>query len=146
MWILRVVLAFIGAVIVTTVLGAIFHTQFILARLVDIGIDIPFAERWATTLHDIGGMAPLFGAVIALGFLVAFIAGALVYHWAGVQRNLVYAVAGAVAIAVALGLMSMVYEMTPIASARSWAGFLSQMAAGALGGLAFAFISRPHTA
>src|SRR5690554_5860363 len=79
MWILRIVLAFIGAVIVTTVLGAVFHTQFILARLVDMGIDIPFAERWSTTLHDIGGMAPLFGVVIALGFLVAFIAGALVY-------------------------------------------------------------------
>lgn len=146
MWILRIVLAFICAVIVATVLGAIFHTQFILARLVDMGIDIPFAERWSTTLHDIGGMAPLFGAVIALGFLVAFIAGALVYRWAGVQRNLVYAVAGAVAIAVALGLMGMVYEMTPIASARSWAGFIAQMVAGASGGLAFALISRQRTA
>lgn len=146
MRIVRVVLAFIGAVVVTTLLGAIFHTQFVLARLVDMGIAIPFSERWSTTLHDIGGMAPLFGAIIALGFVVAFLAGALVYRFAGVQRNLVYVVAGAVAIAIALSLMGMVYEMTPIASARSWAGFLAQMGAGALGGLAFALLSRRREA
>lgn len=146
MRILKLVLAFVAAVIVTTILGAVFHTQFVIGRLTDMGIAVSFSDRLATTLHDIGGMAPLFGLVIARGFLIAFLAGALVYRFAGTQRNLVYAVAGAVAIGVALSAMGMVYNITPIAGARSWAGFIAQMAAGALGGYVFALISRVRTA
>ena len=97
MRILKLVLAFVAAVIVTTILGAAFHTQFVIGRLTDMGIAVSFADRLSTTLHDIAGMAPLFGLVIAGGFLVAFLAGALVFRFAGTQRNVVYAVAGAVA-------------------------------------------------
>lgn len=146
MRILKLVLAFVAAVIVTTILGAAFHTQFVIGRLTDMGIAVSFADRLSTTLHDIAGMAPLFGLVIAGGFLVAFLAGALVFRFAGTQRNVVYAVAGAVAIGVALSLMAMVFNITPIAGARSWAGFIAQMAAGALGGYVFALISRVRTA
>lgn len=146
MRILKLVLAFVAAVIATTILGAAFHTQFVIGRLTDMGIAVSFADRMSTTLHDIAGMAPLFGMVIAIGFLVAFLAGALVYRFAGVQRDLIYVVAGAVAIAVALSAMAMVYNITPIAGARSWAGFVAQMAAGALGGYVFALVSRMRTA
>ena len=146
MRILNLLLAFVVAVIVTTILGAVFHTQFVIGRLTDMGIAVPFSDRLSTTLHDIAGMAPLFGLVIAGGFLVAFLAGALVFRLAGVQRNLVYAVAGAVALGVALSVMAMVFNSTPIAGARSWAGFVAQMAAGALGGYVFAIISRVRTA
>lgn len=146
MGILRVVLAFLAAVVVTTILGAAFHTQFVIGRLSDLGIAVSFSDRLSTTLHDIGGMAPMFGMVIAIGFLVAFLAGALVYRFAGARRELIYVVAGAVAIAVALSAMAMVYNITPIAGARSWAGFAAQMLAGALGGYAFAMLSRARAA
>lgn len=138
MWVLRVVLAFVLAVIVTTVLGAIAHTQFVLARLSGLGVEIPLGERLSTTLHDIVGMAPLFGAIVGAGFIVAFAAGALVFRLAGVQRTLIYMVAGAVSLAVTLLVMNAVFEITAIAGARSTLGFLAQMAAGAMGGLAFA--------
>lgn len=146
MRILKLVLAFVAAVIVTTILGAFFHTQFVIGRLTDMGITVPFADRLSTTLHDIAGMAPLFGLVIAGGFFIAFLAAALVFRFAGVQRNLVYAIAGAVALGVALSVMAMAFNITPIAGARSWAGFIAQMAAGALGGYVFALISRVRTA
>ncbi|MBX3504196.1 MAG: hypothetical protein KF895_01870 [Parvibaculum sp.] len=146
MGVLRVVLAFLAAVVVTTILGAAFHTQFVIGRLSDLGIAVSFSDRLSTTLHDIGGMAPMFGMVIAIGFLVAFLAGALVYRFAGARRELIYVVAGAVAIAVALSAMAMVYSITPIAGARSWAGFAAQMLAGALGGYAFAMLSRARVA
>lgn len=141
MRVVRVLLAFVLAVVVTTVLGAVAHTQFVLGRLVDLGIDIPLSERLSMTFHDIAGMGPMFGAIIGLGFLVAMAAGALVFWFAGVQRMLVYGVAGAVAVAVALTAMGMVYDITPIAGARSTAGFIAQLIAGALGGLTFARIS-----
>jgi hypothetical protein len=146
MRILRVVLAFVAAVAVTTILGAVFHTQFVIGRLTGLGVNVSGADRLSTTLHDIGGMAPMFGMVIALGFLAAFLVGALVYRLAGVQRELIYVVAGAIAIAVALTAMAMVYNITPIAGARSWAGFAAQMLAGALGGYAFAMLSRSREA
>lgn len=146
MGIIRVVLAFVLAVVVTTVLGAVAHTQFVLGRLADLGVAVPFSERLSMTLHDIAGMGPMFGAIIGLGFLVAMAAGALVFWFAGVQRMLVYAVAGAVAVAAALTLMGVVYDITPIAGARSTAGFIAQMVAGALGGLVFARVSAPQAA
>jgi len=127
MWVLRVVLAFVLAVVVATVLGAVAHTQFVLARLSGLGVDISFGERLSTTLHDIVGMAPLFGAIAAL-----------VYRLAGVQRTLIYTVAGAVSLGVTLLVMNSVFEITAIAGARSALGFLAQMAAGAIGGLTFA--------
>ena len=142
MRIVKIVLGFVLAVIVATVLGAIAHTQFVLAELTGLGIEIPISDRLSTTIHDIVGMGPMFGLIVGIGFLVAMLAAALVYRFAGTQRYLVYGVAGAVALAVALTAMGMVYEITPIAGARTTTGFIAQMIAGALGGLAFARVTR----
>jgi len=142
MRIVKIVLGFVLAVIVATVLGAIAHTQFVLAELTGLGIEIPISDRLSTTIHDIVGMGPMFGLIVGIGFLVAMLAAALVYRFAGTQRYLVYGVAGAVALAVALTAMGMVYEITPIAGARTTAGFIAQMIAGALGGLTFARVTR----
>jgi len=138
MWVLRVALAFILAVIVATVLGAVAHTQFVLARLSGLGVDISLGERLSMTLHDIVGMAPLFGAIVGAGFIVAMSAAALVFKLAGTQRTLIYVVAGAVSLGVTLMVMNAVFEITAIAGARSTLGFLAQMAAGAVGGMTFA--------
>lgn len=138
MWVVRVVLAFLLAMVVATVLGAVAHTQFVLARLSGLGVDISFGERLSTTLHDIAGMAPLFGAIVGAGFIVAMSSAALAFRLAGTQRTLIYAVAGAVSLGVTLTVMNAVFEITAIAGARSTLGFLAQMAAGAVGGLTFA--------
>lgn len=142
MRIVKIVLGFVLAVIVATVLGAIAHTQFVLAELTGLGIEIPVSDRLSTTIHDIAGMGPMFGLIVAIGFIVAMLAAGLVYRFAGTQRYLVYGVAGAVALAVALTAMGMVYEITPIAGARTAMGFVAQMIAGALGGLTFARVTR----
>lgn len=138
----KVVLAFVLAVIVATVLGSVAHTQFVLAGLTDLNVVIPLSERISMTLQDIAGMGPLYGMIVGLGFLAAMLAAALVFRLAGVQRALVYTVAGAVAVGVALTAMGLVYDITPIAGARSTAGFIVQMVAGALGGLTFARVSQ----
>ncbi|ABS62782.1 conserved hypothetical protein [Parvibaculum lavamentivorans DS-1] len=138
----KIVLAFVLAVVVATVLGSIAHTQFVLGRLADIGVSVPLSDRISMTLHDIGGMGPLYGAIIGLGLIVAMAAAALVFRFAGIQRTLIYGVAGAAAVGVALAAMGMAYDITPIAGARSAAGFLAQMLAGAIGELTFARVSR----
>ncbi len=138
----KIVLAFVLAVVVTTVLGSIAHTQFVLAGLAELGVAVSLSDRLSMTVHDIGGMGPLYGAIIGLGFVVAMLAAALVFRLVGAQRALIYTVAGAVAVAVALTTMGIVYDITPIAGARSALGFIAQMVAGAFGGFVFARVSR----
>lgn len=142
MRIAKVVLGFVMAVVVATVLGSIAHTQFVLAELTRLGIEIPVSDRLSTTAQDIVGMGPMFGMIIGIAFLVAMSAAVLVYKFAGTQRYLVFGVAGATALGVALTAMGLVYDITPIAGARSTIGFIAQMAAGALGGLTFARVTR----
>ncbi|MEP2759344.1 MAG: hypothetical protein ABJP66_09780, partial [Hyphomicrobiales bacterium] len=83
MRIARMGAGFVLAVIVTTVLGAIAHTQFVLAELTGLGIEIPVSDRLSTTVQDIAGMGPMFGMIIAIAFLIAMSAAALVYRLAG---------------------------------------------------------------
>ncbi|WP_421861259.1 hypothetical protein [Parvibaculum sp.] len=142
MGIARVVLGFVLAVIVATVLGSIAHTQFVLAGLSGLGIEIPVSDRLSTTLQDIAGMGPMFGLIIAIAFLIAIPAAVFVYRLAATQRYLVFGVAGAVALGVALVAMGIVFDITPIAGARNMMGFIAQMIAGAVGGLTFARVTR----
>ncbi|WP_293334368.1 hypothetical protein [Parvibaculum sp.] len=142
MRIARMGAGFVLAVIVTTVLGSIAHTQFVLAGLIGLGIEITVSDRLSTTLQDIAGMGPMFGMIVAIAFLIAMPAATLVYRFAGMLRYLVYGVAGAVALGVALAAMGIVFDITPIAGARTMTGFIAQMIAGALGGLTFARVTR----
>ncbi|MDO9488975.1 MAG: hypothetical protein Q7J32_11420, partial [Sphingomonadaceae bacterium] len=61
-------------------------------------------------------------------------------------RPIAYGLGGGAALLTALWLMHWSFEITPIGSARSWAGFLSLGLAGALGGGLFALITRRRTA
>jgi hypothetical protein len=139
----QVIMAYVIAVVVATVTGAIASTQFVLGGLQGLGAEVPFNERLQMTLQDIVGIAPIYGGLIAVGFLIAFVAAYLVARiLPSALRPVVFAVAGAVAIAVIhLGLNAQ-FETTLVAGARSWAGYAAQLGAGALGGFAYALVKR----
>jgi hypothetical protein len=108
-------------------------------RLARLGVEVPLADRLATTAHDIVGMAPAYAPIIGVGFAIAFPIAALVIRrvlpgW----RAVGYPLAGFVAVAAALATMIALFEITPIAGARSAAGFVCQALAGAVGGHVFA--------
>jgi hypothetical protein len=67
-------LAFLVAVVVATVWGAVVQTQFNLAALVGIGAEIPAGLRLQATLTDLfGGFFPTYAGYIVLpALLVAF--------------------------------------------------------------------------
>ncbi len=131
--------SFFAAVIVAIILGSIASTHFVLAALSDLGIEIPFDDRLSMTLQDIVGIAPLYGAVIGAGLLVAFVAAVFVSKLAPSLRWLVYLVAGGTAVGVTLATLQTVFGgIMPISGARSTAGFLSQIAVGAIAGYVFA--------
>lgn len=138
----RVLVAFILAVIVAVVLGCFSHTQFALGALEAVGAEIPIGDRLSTTLFDLTGLAPTYGAVVGIGFLIAFSVAAGIIHFLPGLRTTGYVLAGAVAIVVALSAMSMMFwNITPIAGARGFWGMSGQALAGGLGGYVFAVMS-----
>lgn len=128
--------AWLAAALVTAMTGSIVQTQFNLAAIAMLGAPVPIALRLQTTLQDLAGFAPMLAAVAGAGLLVALPVAA----WLGqrlARPVLLYTLAGAAVIAVAILLMNGVLPVTAIAATRSMAGFLALTACGALGGWTF---------
>lgn len=141
MKILGTLLAWLLAAAVTAVAGSVVQTQFNLAAIAALGAPVPLGTRLHVTAHDLVNFAPTFGLIGAAGFLVAFPVAALLARRRPEHRISLYTLAGAAAIAAAIGLMDLMLPVTVIGAARSWAGILSLALAGALGGWCFARIS-----
>ena len=139
----RVFGAFLIAVVTMALLGSIASTQFVLAGLSAVGADIGLADRIGMTAFDIAGFGPAYGAIVALGFVIAFPAATLANRLLPLPRALVFAVAGAACLGLTLFLMEQVFFGMPvIAGARSVAGVAVQIVAGALCGWLFAAMTR----
>ncbi len=138
----KVLGAFIAAVFVLTVLATVLQSVFVLAALSGVGARIGTGEAAGMILADLAGLAPLYGAFIALALLVAFLASALVHRVTPLPRTLVFAAAGLVAMGVMLLAMEQVFfGVQLIAGARTSAGFAAQILAGLLAGFTFAALT-----
>lgn len=143
MGVIRLALAFAAATVSAVLLASAFHTQMVIAGLGAAGAAIDAATRLAMMAADLKGLAPSYGAVIAIALAIGFFVAAWLKRVVRPLAPIAYPLAGAAAIGVALALMSIVYEgVTPIASARSPEGFALQCLAGALGGVVFAWLSK----
>lgn len=132
---LPLVAGFVLAVLTAEILAALASTQFVLAELGALGIDVPFGDRFAMTVYDIVGMLPLYGTIIAVAFLVALPAAALLARRASRLRVPLFFTAGFVAVITALHVMEVAFGIMPIAGARSLAGLVTQGLAGGLAAL-----------
>ena len=147
----RTAVAFIIAVFVTYLLAAVFYTQLVIGELGTIGVDVPFGARLQATLDDIvglanpvGGFMQSYAAVIVVALIVGYAAATGVKMVVKPLAPFAYPAAGAAAIGLALYLANGSQGGIPVmAGAREWGGFLLQMAAGLIGGVAFALL-RPH--
>lgn len=132
---------FLAAVIATYTVAVIGYSQINLLNLVDMGIAVDFAMRTQTLQHDLLGMLDLFLPIVIVALLLAFLVAGLVIRRLPHLRTIGYVLAGTMgiyAVIVGLGLMM---GTNPIAVTRSAGGLLSQVAAGAVGGLVFALIT-----
>jgi hypothetical protein len=134
----KAIFAYLLAVVATTVLGSVAATQFILAELRTMQVEVPFGVRIETTVHDVIGMSPTFAPIVAGALLVAFLVAALLTRFVPLPDRRWYLVGGFVAIIAALLLIKAVLGGTPIAGARDTLGLVSQGIAGLLGGWIFA--------
>jgi len=143
---LRTIIGFILAVLVTYVVGAIFVSQGNLAQVAGLGMPVTFAVRLDAALHDIGNMLGLYLPLIGVALLIALPVARLVIGFAPHLRLVGYVVSGFVGMIALHVILEAVLGLSGIAPTRFIGGLLLQGAAGALGGLVFHFTSaRPAT-
>ena len=77
---LRILVAFLLAVVATYLLAAAFSTQVILYQVADLGLPISLSVRLDTTLEDLRGMLPMYLPIVAASLFVAIPVSALALH------------------------------------------------------------------
>lgn len=121
---------FVGAVLLATALGSIVQTQFNLAAIAGLGIDVPLRARLATTLHDLGAFTPVFGILVTATLIVAVPVAGLLARLLPALTSLLFFAAGAVGIWVAFLVIDALLPMpTFIGATRGVAGTLAMMVA-----------------
>lgn len=135
---IKAIAAYLLAVVATTVLGSILATQFVLAELATMQVDVPLTVRLETTVHDIIGMSPTYAPIVAGALLVAFLVAALLTYFVPLPRRRWYLVGGFIGMIAALLLVKTVLGATPISGAKDIPGLLAQGIAGLFGGWLFA--------
>lgn len=132
---------------VTFLLASIFHTQSVLAGLIDLGIHIPLATRLETVLADLAGLVFSYGVIVLVGMFIAmniatWISNLLKKRWHVEPTLWLFVLAGAVAMFTILAAMHPILNVTIIAGARGLSGLITQSIAGAVGGFAFAALKK----
>jgi hypothetical protein len=146
-WVISRAGKLIVSVFVSTILASVFSSLKVMSTLGDIGAALPLSEQVNMSFYDLLHFGPPLGLFIFIAFLIAFLAGALVFHMTGFSRAVIYSAAGAAAMAVMLWAMEQVFFGVPIvAGARDISGFLLQMLAGGIGGFIFARLTAPKAA
>jgi len=146
--ILRLVLGFMISVTVAYITASITQSLFVLDGLKGVGADISTSVYLQTIWHDIYGLSwggyTSYGRNILLAFAVAMPVASLVCHFMKMPKSLIFPLAGSVAMATLLFVVKVnyFYNMDFYAGTRSYFGYLSQLFAGALGGLTFTLITR----
>lgn len=133
---IRYAVAFIVAVLCTSLLSSIFSSQSVIASLQHVGADVPFGTRLSMTLGDFKVLETLAAATAAC-FFVGFWVAAACNKFISDNRPAWFTLAGACGLICTLLLMSWFLQLMPIAGARSTLGLASQGLAGACGGYLF---------
>ena len=142
----RILLAYLAAVAVTYVTAATAHTQSVMSRLADMDAPVTVGVRASATLHDLGGMATSFLPMIAVGLAIAFPVAAAAIRRLPRWRPVGYSVAGGVAVLVIHLTLSLMFQITPVAGARTTLGLTVQALCGGLGGWVFRICLPPRPA
>lgn len=131
---LRTLTAYLVAVTLAAALGSIAQTQFNIAAIAALGVEVPGGTRLWVTLQDLAGFAPLYALLVAAALVPGFMIAAFVARVAPSGRGVSFVLAGGVSVACALLVINAVLPMTPIAATRHASGVAALALAGAIGG------------
>ena len=137
----RVLPIFLVSWLFTFTLASLFHSQYVVNQLVDVGVVVSLSDRINLTLDDWLGLLPTYGAIIAIALAIAFFAVVLLVKKFEKYSMVLFVASGITAFAVVLVAIESIMNIHIIAGARGW-GFYLQLLAGALGGLLFALLTK----
>ncbi|NKI35557.1 hypothetical protein HFP89_10310 [Wenzhouxiangella sp. XN79A] len=140
----RVVLGWVLAVVVAALGGTLVQVWTNAAALVALGVPVPLGERLGMLAHDLVRFAPLYAALIAAGFIVAWPVAAGLARLRPGWRSALFPLAGFTALATLLLAMQWALPITAIAAARTPLGVTLLCLAGALAGLVYVVVTRPQ--
>ncbi len=143
MAIIKTLSGFIVAVLVTYVAGAIFISQGNLAQVIKLGLEVNFSVRIDAAIHDITHMTGLYLPLVSVALIIAFPVARAVIHFLPNLRLIGYTLSGFVAMIALHVIAEAVLGMVGIAPTRFLDGLILQGVAGAFGGLAFHFVTKP---
>ncbi|MDC9526496.1 hypothetical protein PSH54_13450 [Pseudoalteromonas sp. Angola-30] len=137
----RLLPIFLVSWLFTFTLASLFHSQYVVNQLVDVGVVVSLSDRINLTLDDWLGLLSTYGAIIAIALAIAFFAVVLLVKKFKKYSMALFVASGITAFAVVLVAIESIMNIHIIAGARGW-GFYLQLLAGALGGLLFALLTK----
>ena len=135
--IVRYIAVFLISISAAAAVASVFSTQFVIAGLNDMGVEVPLGVRLATTFSDLH-ILRMYVPIASVAFLVAFLVAGTAVRWLPGSRQAWFLAAGFAALFGLMLLLSTLFGSVPVAGARSFAGMLLQGVAGAVGGWLFA--------
>lgn len=128
-------LSFVAAALIATLAGSIVQTQINLAAISALGPEISVPVRLRTTLADLLGFTPLYGALVTAALLGALPLAALAAHCRPHWSRWLFPLAAALGLWAALRVADALAPMpTLIAATRHAPGLIAMLLTAALGG------------
>jgi hypothetical protein len=146
MKIIKILMYFSFAVLVTFLLVSIVGTQLVLADILSFGLAVALSDRISATIHDIVGLVPMLPLLVSVSFLVAFIFAEIINRFLTGKRTFWYMVAGLTSLPSAIILIKSLMGGTVFAAARTGFGMLLLALCGLLGGWLFARLTQKSKA
>jgi hypothetical protein len=118
--------------VLASVWGSVVQTRWNLQALVEVGVRIP-ASDWVRVIgQDLVGFAPVYGGILAAGWLFALPAASALARWWPAGRRVLLALAAGVGMVVAVRAVDAVAPMPVFIDATRGLPGLLAMAAGAV--------------
>ena len=122
--------------LLTFTCASLFHSQYVVNQLVNVGVVVSIADNASMTLDDWLGLLPTYGIIIAIALAIAFSVASWLSSKIKRYTLPLFVLSGCCALALVLVAIESIMNMHVIAGAREW-GFYAQLLAGAIGGYAF---------
>ena len=138
-------LAFAAAWLLASAWGSVVQTQFNLAALTALAVEVPLPLRLLTSLQDLGSFGGIYAGIVLAAWLPAFaVATWLARRWPG-RRVALFAAAAGVGLVVAIRAVDAFAPMPVFIDAtRGMAGLLTIALGSVLAGALFGRWSRPR--
>ncbi len=133
----QTVLAFIVGWVMLIFLFIFTATQFNLAEIATLGLNVPFADRLATTAHDLVSGLPLIATIFGFGFIIAMPITGVIARWVKILPHVAHALGGFAGVGVTLFALKALFAITPIGAARDIDGFIALCLSGAVAGYVY---------